>query len=299
MSKIEDALNKAKVNKLKANSIIRTEHSEYTNAEYTNAEHKNSGQLTTIEQTEFDTVQYKASMSEITLMENGELLEAKQLSDMKIISSKMYDNSIANNYRDLRTKLIQRCQGKNFVVMLTSTADDYSSCTTAVNLATAFTFDESKTSLVIDSNINNPQLESCLNCNSGYGLTDYLENEEVNIESVIQKTGIPRLKAISAGKPREAAYEYYTSLRMRKLLSDLLKRYSDRYIFINSAPIADSADARILSDLCDFVILVVPYGKSSKNNINKAVDSIGKDKFAGVVFSEVPRLPSIKNTENR
>ncbi len=285
MSKIEDALKKARANKLTVNK----------DAGLTN--NKNSIIASKQELVEsgfdgIDTIQHKASTSEIALMEHGDLLETTALSNLKIISPTMYDESVANTYRDLRTKLIQKCQGKNFVVMLTSTVDDQSSCITSLNLATAFSFDESKTSLIIDSNISNPQLEYCLERTYEKGLTDYLESDKVNAKDVIHPTGIQRLKAIPAGQKRETAHEYFTSLRMRGLVSDLIKRYSDRYIFINSAPIITSADSRILCELCDFVILVVPYGTSSQAKIKEAVDSIGTDKFAGVVFSEIPRVPS-------
>jgi len=285
MSKIEDALKKAKANQLTLNKQARS-----TNVSRSSNESKQ--ELVESSFGGLDTVQRKASTSEIALMEHGDLLETTALSNLKIISPKMYDESVANTYRDLRTKLIQKCQGKNFVVMLTSTVDDHSSCITALNLATAFSFDESKTSLIIDSNISSPQLEYCLERNYEKGLTDYLENDEINAKDVIQPTGIERLKAIPAGQQRETAHEYFTSLRMRGLVSDLIKRYSDRYIFINSAPIITSADSRILCELCDFVILVVPYGTSSQTKIKEAVDSIGADKFVGVVFSEVLRVPS-------
>jgi len=284
MSKIEDALNKAKSKQL---SVIGEKVD------------SNAKELVKADVTGIDTIQHKTSASEIGLMEHGDLLETTALSNMKIISSKMHDNTVANTYRDLRTKLIQKCQGKNFVAMLTSTVDGDSSCFTTVNLATAFAFDESKTSLIIDSNISNPQFEHCLEHRYEFGLTDYLENDDISAQDVIQPTGIQRLKAIPAGQPREVAHEYFTSLRMRSLVSDLIGRYSDRYIFINSAPISESADSRILCELCDFVILVVPYGSSSQNKISEAVESIGEDKFAGIVFSDVPRVPSFrKRTKN-
>jgi capsular exopolysaccharide synthesis family protein len=243
-------------------------------------------------------ISHKSSSSEISLMENGEEFNNNELSELRIIFSDMSDAKIANTYRDLRTKLIQKSQGKNFITMITSCNFSEDSSLASLNIGTAFSFDESKTSLLIDCNLNNPKLDSLLSMETDKGLIDYLENVDIPIDQIMHKTGIKRLKMIPAGSTRETATEYFTSLRMRQLMSDLLARYTDRYIFLDTAPINDSADTKILVELCDFVILVVPYGTTTKNKIKEAADTIGKDKLLGVVFNDIPAIPlfDIQNT---
>jgi exopolysaccharide/PEP-CTERM locus tyrosine autokinase len=236
-------------------------------------------------------VKRESSTKEIALMDSGELLEQNQLAELRIIHPEMPDTSIANTYRDLRTKLIQRSQGRNFIAMITSCTPGDDGSNTALNLATAFSFDESKTSLLIDCNLNNPRLDKLLNLETDAGLTDYLENEFIDFDNILHATGIKRLKMIPAGTSRETTTEYFTSLRMRQLMASLLGRYDDRYIFIDAAPISESADTRILVELCDFVLLVVPYGKVTKNKVKEASEAIGKNKLLGVVFNDIPRIP--------
>ena len=77
-------------------------------------------------------------------------------------------------------------------------------------------------------------------------------------------------------------------------MRELLQRYSDRYVFLNAAPILDSADTKILVDSCDYVILDVPYGKVTTKRIKEAVNAIDANKLAGIVFSDVPPLPTRK-----
>ena len=288
MSKIEDALNKARKNNDSKTVAIRPEGK-------IRAEISSSRALATSkDNNEISNPDWQSSTKEIARMDEDSIFENKQLSELKIIFSKMPDNKIANTYRDLRTKLIQKSQGKNFIVMVTSCLPGADSSSVAMNLSTAFSFDESKTSLLIDCDLNNPKLDSLLNVDSGFGLTDYLENEDIDVDAIFHKTGIKRLRLIPAGTARETAVEHFTSLRMRDLMSNLLARYSDRYIFIDSAPIADSADTRILVELCDFVLLVVPYGVATKNRIKAAADAIGPEKLLGVVFNDIPKLPSFK-----
>ena len=288
MSKIEEALKKAKASRGDNVTSIRA------SSNMMAARSAEKSMVVGRETMGNSIVRHDTSTKEIALMNNGELLEQHELAEMRVIHSDMQDAGIANSYRDLRTKLIQHSQGRNFIAMLTSCVAGEDSSGTSLNLATAFSFDESKTSLLIDCNLNNPRLDAFLGLETNAGLTDYLENEHIDIESILHTTGIKRLKIIPAGTSRETATEYFTSLRMRQLMSGLLSRYDDRYIFIDAAPITESADTRILVELCDFVLLVVPYGRVTKNRIREAADAIGKDKLLGVVFNDIPRMPKIK-----
>ncbi len=281
MSKIEEALKKAKLSKQGSGTNLRV------------MDHRSAADNKDLQVSSFvgDEVRHKSSTREISLMDHGDILDNSKLSELRIIYSEMDDHKVANTYRDLRTKLIQKSQSKNFIAMITSCVDGKDSGMTSLNISTAFSFDESKTSLLIDCNLNNPKLDSLLNMEADKGLTDYMENESIQVDTIMHKTGIKRLKMIPAGMHRETATEYFTSLRMRQLMSDLLSRYSDRYIFLDTAPITESADTRILVELCDFVILAVPYASSTKGKIKEAVEAIGEEKLLGVVFTDIPNVP--------
>jgi len=282
MSKIEEALTKAKLSKQGSGKDLKVFDQNRSSADTRDLVpvKSASGQI-----------RHQSSAREISLMDNGSILDNNELSELRIIYSDMEDHKVANTYRDLRTKLIQKSQSKNFIAMITSCVEGKDSAMTSLNISTAFSFDESKTSLLIDCNLNNPKLDTLLNMETDKGLTDYMENEDIEVDSIMHKTGIKRLKMIPAGMNRETAAEYFTSLRMRQLMSDLLSRYSDRYIFLDTAPITESADTRILVELCDFVVLAVPYASSTKGKIKEAVEAIGEDKLLGVVFTDIPNVP--------
>lgn len=237
-------------------------------------------------------IKRESSAKEIALMDCGELLTNSQLANIGIIHSDMMEGVIANTYRDMRTKLIQKNNGKNFVAMITSCVPGKDSSITSLNMASAFALDESKTALIIDCNINDPKIDTLLGLDIDTGLTDYLENEHIDIGDMLYNSGVQRLNIIPTGTARETVTEHFTSLRMRQLMERLISRYNDRYIFIDTPPILESADTRILVELCDFVILVVPYGKVTKNRLVEAANSINKEKLLGVVFCDVPKLPN-------
>lgn len=286
MSKIEDALNKARryeEQKITGKSLM--DH---------NPSKLEERKLGVVTDNTISAERYKSSTEQIALMGEDTLFDKQKLSDLKLIFSDMDDKEVANKYRDLRTTILQKSKGQNVIIMITSCVDGADSRTTALNLATAFSFDESKTSLFIDCKLHNLKNESVLNIKYKEGLTDYLVNDEVNVDSIIYKSGINRLRVIPAGTSREVSTEFFTSMRMRELMSQLLSRYSDRYIFIDADPIAFTADTKILVDLCDYVALSVPYGRVTRKRLLDSVSVIDKEKFLGVIFTDKPKLPRFK-----
>ena len=288
MSKIEDALNKAKKEGKKASSVHNL------SLQIDNLPKKSSYLLAVNKTSPTKDIDRRTSSKEIALMKEGGLLDEAKLSEMKIIRSDMRNKKVANSYRDLRTQLLQKSKGENFIVMVTSCYSSHDSGSVALNLARAFAFDEHKTSLLIDCDFNDPIIDKMLDLKFNSGLTDYLHDEEINIEETIHDSGISRLRIIPSGSTKETSIEYFTSQRIKELMSELSNRYSDRYIFMNSAPITQSADTRILAELADYVLLIVPHGRVTKKTINEAADVIGKEKLLGVVFNDMPKIPKIR-----
>ena len=72
---------------------------------------------------------------------------------------------------------------------------------------------------------------------------------------------------------------------MAGFIDNLKTRYPDRYLILDAPPIGVSAEARILTELSDLVVLVVPYGRVNEAQVAAAVDTIGEDRLAGIIFN--------------
>jgi len=225
------------------------------------------------------------STRQIENMKEILLLDDDELSTRKIISASSEDYKVTDRFRELRTTLLNVSKNKNFMLMVTSICKAGGASVVATNLAAALSFDDSKTSLLIDCNLRNPKLDKLFNVNHEKGLTNYLEDRTINVDDIIAATGIKRLRLITVGKNKESGSEYFTSARMIDLLNKVQERYTDRYIIIDAPPIGDSPDAAILAELCDFVLAVVPYGKVTLPKIEKTLKVIDKNKLVGVVFN--------------
>ena len=71
---------------------------------------------------------------------------------------------------------------------------------------------------------------------------------------------------------------------MRMVMAAL--RQAPCFPFLDGPPIKGSPDARILSELADFVILVAGYGLDTPETISKSAGLFEPSKFAGFVFNE-------------
>jgi len=170
--------------------------------------------------------------------------------------------------------------------MVVSLAHDMGATFTTVNIGAAFSYEGQKTSLLIDCNQQKPKLDRLFDIKAKYGLTDYLYDTRVGAKKIIYPTGINRMNFIPIGHRKNVGGEFLSSERMQEIISVLKRRYADRYIILNAPPLEVSADAAILSEVVDYIIIVVPYGRVSKSRINKSVKLLPKEKIAGIILNK-------------
>lgn len=223
----------------------------------------------------------------IALMQETGALTPYQLRARRLIQADGASREMADAFREVRTRLLDLSDGQNFTTLVVPVSAGAGGSFVARNLALAFAFDEARTALLVDCNLRNPTQDRALEVepDSG-GLVDYLEHPATGIKPIVYHTGIPRLRLIPAGKTREAQGEFFSSFRMRAVLDSLRCRYPDRYLFLDGPPIKGGPDARILSDLADYVVVVAGYGRDTPATINRAVAGFDPNKLAGLVFNE-------------
>lgn len=229
------------------------------------------------------------SGSMIARMQEGTALAPRQLEERRLIHLDDSGRRHADAFREIRTRLLALGNGQNFTTLVVPVSPRCGGSFVARNLAMAFAFDEAKTALLIDCNLRHPTQHKALGIDDAdRGLIDYLEHPAHGIEPILHHTGIPRLRLVPAGRPREMTGEYFSSFRMRAVLDSLRCRYPDRYLFLDGPAVKGSPDARILADLADFVVLVAGYGSDTPTAISQAAASFDPAKFAGVVFNQSP-----------
>lgn len=222
---------------------------------------------------------------QIVKMQEPRQLTRDDMDERRIIYPSSPNRKLVNKFRHLRTKLVELSSGNNFTMVVSGACEGAGTSLTALNLAAAFAFDQAKTALIIDCNLRSPSQHLALDLSPEAGLTDFLEDADYDIGRIIYPTGIPRLRLIPAGSQREAPAEFFTSFRMKQFLQAVRRRYPDRFIVLDTAPIDESPDARILGELCDYSMLVVPHGRLTPGAVADAAQSFDPDKFVGAVIN--------------
>jgi capsular exopolysaccharide synthesis family protein len=238
------------------------------------------------------------SSETITRMSEPQLLSAEELLQRGIIHPERADDTAVQVFRELRTKILQQSQGRNSVILVSGVKERSGSSFVAQNLGAAFALDTGKTALVIDCNLKNPSMHRLISNASVLGLTDYLENPDIDLSEIIHPVGIMRYRVITAGGRREIPGEYFTSPRMTRLIESVRRRYGERFIILDGPPMSDFADVQMLSELCDYVIVVARYALATKADIDNCLNTIQK-KLLGIVFNDEPRIPWMRQHGSR
>ncbi len=229
--------------------------------------------------------------AELANMEEGRLFTDRELDLLGIVHPRLKNRALVDSMRLLRTKLYTLNPEGNFSVMVCSVVPEGGGSFVATNLAATIAFDKAKTSLLVDANLNGtlmPRLLKLIGRQNALGVTDYLENPSMGIENIVSPSGIPRMRCVPLGHEPENSAEHFTSARYRQMMLDIKARYDNRYVVVDGPALRGSSDARILSDLCDYTVLVVPYGKVTAGTLDALVDEIDENKLAGIVMNDQP-----------
>ena len=231
----------------------------------------------------FSEIDASNSMEEISKMKGDNISTPDELDKSKIVYPGCMQETLVNQLRDIRTEINKR-NNKN-LIMITSIQVASGVSFFASNIAAVTAFDAGRSSLLVECNLDAPIMESKFNLGSSNGLIEYIYDSKVKETDIIQDTGIKRYRVIHGGDCTSSSQEHFVHPRFRKLLLSLKNRYSDRTIYVDAPPLTSSADARILAELCDLVIIVLPNGKVSKSRLEAASKLIPQDKLLGVVVN--------------
>jgi Mrp family chromosome partitioning ATPase len=229
----------------------------------------------------------------LSRMEDSYQLSPDELTEQRIISASTADTPVGNAMRELRGKIVKEFGDEGLVISIVSIVPNSGSSFVTLNLAAAIAFDESKSALVIDCNIDRTANQHPFGDKEvGIGISDYLENDDIDEADIILASGIKRVRYVPAGSEFGNAAEQYNSVKFQQFIDTASSRYDNRYVILDTPPILESADTSILVDLSDAVILVLPYGKVGVRQLEDALSIIGKDRIMGVVMNDEPGIGS-------
>lgn len=203
----------------------------------------------------------------------------------KLIVNGLLPSAASEQYRRIAGLLHHLQQDRGIhVVMVASATPGEGKTLTAVNLALTFSESYQRRVLLIDADLRRPMLHTVLGVqNNRSGLSALLR---APVDYQLKTTHISdRLELAPSGAPDPDPMSGLTSDRMRRVVADAASRYD--WVILDTPPVALLPDASLLAAMVDVAVLVVSAGRTPLALVQKAVDTIGRDRITGVVLNRV------------
>ncbi len=191
----------------------------------------------------------------------------------------------AEQYRVLCAKLNKLSKDSGMrVIAVTSAVKGEGKTLTAVNLAMAMAKDFDRFVLLVEADLKSPTLARLLGRKMNGGLRNLLADQ-----TDLAKSGLiffdGRLTILPAGKGQGHDLRLLGSKRARDFIQENRTRYD--YIIMDLPPILPLADANVLSDLVDGVLMVIRAGHTPQSIVKRAMADLDPKKVIGVVLNDV------------
>jgi len=127
--------------------------------------------------------------------------------------------------------------------------------------------------VIIDTDFENNSFSSVFRLNSKVGLSDFLNDYDVDESNIIQSIKGQNMAVITSGSDTNQTDRYQTGdPRFRKLVSNLAKKFD--HIFINTPKFQNNDEFQNLFSESDGVIIISDIKKTKKRDMYHLVDKL-------------------------
>ena len=178
-------------------------------------------------------------------------------------------------------------------VLITSSIPAEGKTFVTSNLAQAIVRQPDRRVLTIDADLRCARLHVPLGAPATPGLTDYLRGEADEM-SIIQHGTEGNLCFIPGGNEVTNPSELLSNGRLKKLIDRLAPVFD--WVLLDSPPCVPVADASILAEICDGVVLVVKAGSTPLEVAQRACQELNGRDVIGVVLNSAEESPMYGST---
>ena len=190
----------------------------------------------------------------------------------------------AEQFRTLRSRLYQlRGVQPLKTVLITSSVPYEGKTFVTSNLVQAIVRQPDRRALVIDADMRRSRIHTVWGASPSPGLSDYLSGSADDLTVVQHSPAAGNLCLIPSGSPVNNPSELLLNGRMKTLLDRLGPVFD--WIIIDSPPCLPVADASVLADVCDGVLLVVKAASTQLSTAQRACQELQSKKLIGVVLN--------------
>ena len=218
-------------------------------------------------------------------------LKEKNYNNEKIITSAVVLGAktpfpIAEAYKTIRTNILFSLpQMKNGVIIVTSSVANELKTTTSINLALAMAKIGARV-LLTDGDLRNPSIHHYFSISNKKGLSLLLTGRGL-FEDAIVCNVVKGVDFLPAGPIPPIPSELLGSRKMVDFIGQMSVQYD--FIIIDTSPVNLVSDALVFSSQAAGIVLTVREGKSTTNEIDKAIKAINMSHsdILGFVLTDV------------
>jgi protein-tyrosine kinase len=202
----------------------------------------------------------------------------------RLITHRNAENVVIEQYRRLAGILHQAQVERGVkVVMLASAQAAEGKTLTAVNLALTLSESYKRRVLLIDADLRRPSVGKVFGLPPASGLSECLKSSELQALRITNVTD--SLGLLLAGRADHDPMSGLTSGRMHEVIEQAAASFD--WVIIDTPPVGLLTDAHLLSAMVDAAVLVIDAGTTQHAVVQRAIDSIGREKIVGVVLNRV------------
>ena len=205
----------------------------------------------------------------------------------KIVVDQAMKPIFREQYRRLAATLHQAQVERDLkVIMIVSAVAGEGKTLTAANLALTLSESYHRQVLLVDGDLRRPSLHAVLNVTAHGGLSEGLFADAEPKLTLHQIS--PRLALLPAGRPMSDPMAGLTSERMRRIIGEARTAFD--WVIVDTPPVGLLPDGHLLASMGDGALLVVRAGGPSHALIQRAIESIGRDRVLGVVLNKAEEV---------
>lgn len=205
---------------------------------------------------------------------------------LRMDSGLLQHSALSEAFRSLRTSvLLSTASRPPRSLVIVSAEPSEGKTTTCNNLAISLA-QLGKRVLVIDGDMRRPSLHEFFHVPNSAGLANYL-TEEIDWRGLAQPSGLAGLDCLVCGPVPPNPSELLFSTRMRGLIGEASAAYD--IVLLDSPPLLNVADGRILSTMVEGTIMVVRGSATPREMVRRAeiyISEVG-GRLLGVVLNDV------------
>jgi protein-tyrosine kinase len=219
------------------------------------------------------------------------VLNPAHLESKRIIA---YDDTDprSNSFDMLRTQVLQAMDQKNWnVVGITSPSPGCGKTLTAINLALSIARRPERSVLLVDLDLQKPQIANSLGVDCECGVVSVLEGGTSLADAIIPVVaGNCRMMILPAESATSDSSARMSSRALGTMLQELKRDYRSHTVILDLPPMLSSDDVIAVLPQLDCILLVAAVGRSKVSEIEECNKHLRSTEVVRLVLNKVPKL---------